>query len=144
MATEDKEIQHECYYCGTHDANQLKGKEFRLFAPSPGFAREIALAILGGQLGKYHSPPHFRERMLEREFDVFDMEYAIRNGKCIGAGEACEEFRSYKYTFRANIEGTNFDAVFALLADHDYKESPTIVLITGCFKTKTGRRKTRY
>jgi hypothetical protein len=31
-----------------------------------------------------------------------------------------------------------------LSADHDFIQSPQIVLITGCFKTKNGKRRRTY
>ena len=144
VADQDKEILHECTYRGSHYEIQAEGMETEPKAPSSDFARTIALAILGGRVGKYRSLAHFKKRMIEREFDVFDMEYAIRNGSCVCEGEFSEDYRSYKYTFRAAIEGCDFDAVFALLADHEFTESPTMLLITGCFKTKSGKRKSRY
>ncbi len=79
-----------------------------------------------------------------RGFDVFDMEYVIRNGTCIEGGLFYAEFRNHKYRFRGNIDGTNFDSVFALSADHDLIQSPLVILITGCFKTKSGRRRKTY
>jgi hypothetical protein len=104
----------------------------------------IALEVLGGRRGRYHSTIHIREQMAERDFDVFDMEYVIRNGKCIEGGEFCEEERNHKYKFRGDIDGTGFDAVFALAADSDFIQSPFVVLITGCFKTATGKRGKTY
>ena len=95
-------------------------------------------------MGRYHPSKHFRDQMADRDFDVFDMEYAIRNGSCIEGGLYCEELRNFKYTFRGNIEGTGFDAVFALSADQDFIQSPLMVLITGCFKTASGRRSKSY
>ena len=82
--------------------------------------------------------------MAERDFDVFDIEYVIRNGRCIEGGEFSEEARNRKYTFRGSIDGTDFDAVFALSVDHDFIESPLVVLITGCFKTASGKRSKTY
>ena len=82
--------------------------------------------------------------MTERNFDVFDIEYAIRNGRCIECGEYSDEHKSHKYMFRCDIDGVEFDAVFALSAERDLIESPLMVLITGCWKTKSGRRINRY
>lgn len=144
MAANDKEAQFECWYRGSHEQNDSRCLENKPVAPAPDFAQTIALGVLGGRIGRYHSCTHFRERMDERDFDVFDIEYAIRNGRCIEGGTYSEEFRTYKYTFRANIEGTDFDATFALSADHAFIESPLLVLITGCFKTATGKRSRSY
>lgn len=144
MAINDKEIQHECWYRGSHEQNNSKCFESKPVAPAAAFAQAVALGILGGRTGRYHPGQHFRNRMEERDFDVFDMEYVIRNGKCVGEGKYCEDFRNFKYTFRGNLEGTDFDAVFALSADHDYIESPLMVLITGCFKTASGKRSGTY
>jgi hypothetical protein len=144
VATDDKEIQHECWYRGPHEQNDSRCIERKPAPPSSEFARSVALRILDGRNGRYHPSKHFRDQMADREFDVFDMEYAIRNGKCVKDGEYCEEFRNFKYTFRGYIEGTEFDAVFALSADHDFIHSPLMVLITGCFKTASGRRSKTY
>jgi hypothetical protein len=82
--------------------------------------------------------------MKERDFDIFEMEYVIRNGRCTEAGIFCVDHRNHKYTFRGNIDGTDFDAAFALSADHDLIQAPLVVLITGCFKTPSGRRRKTY
>jgi len=144
VATENKEIKHECRYVGPHESNPPESIDLQPASPSPVFARSIALEILGGRIGRYRSSKHFQDQMADRDFDVFDMEYAIRNGKCIKGGEFCKDLRNHKYTFRANIEGNGFDAVFALSADHDFVQSPLMTLITGCFKTSTGKRGKTY
>lgn len=82
--------------------------------------------------------------MAERIFDVFEVEYVIRNGRPVGSGEYSEEHKDFKYTFRGNIDGTDFDAVFALSTEHDFVSSPLLKLITGCWKTKTGKRSRGY
>lgn len=144
MAPNDKEVKHECQYIGSHAEEARKGKELNPASPSPAFARTVALEVLGGQRGRFHSTVHVREQMAERDFDVFDIEYVIRNGRCIEGGEFSEEARNRKYTFRGSIDGTDFDAVFALSVDHDFIESPLVVLITGCFKTASGKRSKTY
>ncbi len=82
--------------------------------------------------------------MAEREFDIFDMEYAVRNGQPTENGEYSEKHRDFKYTFRANIDGTDFDAAFSISSEHDFVTSPLMVLITGCWKTKSGKRRKTY
>jgi hypothetical protein len=144
VATNDKEVQHECWYTGDHDLIPPDCIDRKPISPSPDLAREIALGILGGRRGRYHPSQHFRDQMAERDFDVFDMEYAIRNGTCVKGGEFCEEFRNHKYAFRANIDGIDFEAVFALSAVHDLIRSPLMVLITGCFKNASGKRSKSY
>lgn len=144
MAANEKEVQHQCRYVGTNEQNAARCIEQKPVPPPAEFARTIVLEILGGHIGKYQSCPHFRERMEERDFDVLDIEYAVRNGTCIKGGEYCEDSRNFKYTFRGNLEGTDFDATFALSADHEFIRSPLLILITGCFKTATGRRKKTY
>jgi hypothetical protein len=99
---------------------------------------------LGGHRGSYRPSDHFREQMEERNFDVFDIEYAIRNGLCIEPGEYSDEYKSHKYVFRCDIDGVGFDAVFALSVERDLIKSPLMILITGCWKTKTGKRANRY
>jgi hypothetical protein len=144
VATNDKEIQHECWYTGAHDLNAPHCGDSKPVSPSPDVARTIALGILGGRRGRYRSSKHFQDQMADREFDVFDIEYAIRNGTCVKGGVFCSDFRNHKYTFRANIDGVDFDAVFALSADHDLIRSPLMVMITGCFKTASGKRSRTY
>ena len=144
MAANDKEIRHECWYRGPHEQNDARCIETKPIAPRPEFAQAVALSVLDHQNGRYHSTGHFNRRTRERDFDVFDMAYAIRNGKCVGEGKFCEDFRNFKYTFRASVEGTDFDACFALSIDHDFIRSPLLVLITGCFKTKSGKRVRSY
>lgn len=142
MASNNKEIEHQCRYLGPHEPaaeRALAGN-----SPSSAFAKAVALKVLSGSLGRYIPTPHFRKRMAERDFDVFDCEYVIRNGKCIGAGEFCKEYRNHKYKFRGDLDGVEFDAVFALSTDHDYTAAPLLILITGCFKTTSGCRGRAY
>ena len=72
------------------------------------------------------------------------MEYAIRNGNCIEAGEYCVDRKNHKYVFRCDIDGVEFDAVFALSAEHDLIKSPLMILVTGVWKTDDGCRRKRY
>jgi len=134
-----RELRHECRYVGEH-ANPPIAINFEPASPSGEYAKLVALSVLDGRIGMYHSIPHFRKRMAERKFDVLDVMYAIRNGKCVRGGKFFNEFRNHRYTFRACIDASEFDAVFALSADHDFIESPLLVLITGCFKTSTGKK----
>ena len=144
MARDGKEINHECVYVGQHEVTPLEPVELIPIAPSAELARMVALSVLDDERGSYRPSIHFSLQMSERNFDVFDVQYAIRNGKCIDAGEYSQEQRSHKYMFRCEIDGVEFDAVFALSAEHDLVNSPLMVLITGCWKTKTGRRTNRY
>ena len=144
MSPKDKEIKHECRYVGPHEQGGHAFTDDKPASPSPSMAQTIALGILGGRLGRYHPSSHFQERMKERGFDVFDVEYVIRNGRCVAGGDFSEEYRNHKYCFRGFIDGVGFDAVWALSAEHDLLSSPLMILISGCFKTKSGRRsKTR-
>jgi hypothetical protein len=140
----DKEVNHECVYRGRHDETTMQPMEQRPAAPSAELVRTVALSVLGGDRGSYFPSDHIRSQMTERNFDVFDIEYAIRNGRCIECGEYSDEHKSHKYMFRCDIDGVEFDAVFALSAERDLIESPLMVLITGCWKTKSGRRINRY
>lgn len=144
MASNGKEIQHECRYTGAHETEASESLEKKPPAPSDEFARMVALQILGGRIGRYRTKDHFRKRMVERGFDVLDMEYVIRNGTCVENAGFIEEFRTFKYTFRGCIDGTDFDAAFALSADHDFVRAPLMILITGVFKTANGARKQTY
>ena len=142
---DDKNLSvYQFVYVGPHQcvgAEQLKpGPD----SPSPDFARTIALGILNGSLGCYRASTHCRERIEEREFDVFDVEYVIRNGQCVGLGKYSSEHKDHTYVFRGDIDGTKFDAVFSLSAEHDFIKSPLMTLISGCWKTKSGKRGRRY
>jgi hypothetical protein len=138
------EVNHECVYVGEHDGTALEPVEQIPVAPSADLARSVALSILGGDRGSYRPSDHLRARMSERNFDIFDVEYAVRNGRCIENGEYYVEFKSHKYVFRCDIDGVGFDAALALSAEYDLIKSPLMILITGCWKTKTGRRMQRY
>ena len=112
--------------------------------PSTEFARSVSLSILGGNRGRYRPSAHFQQQREDRDFDVFDIEYAVRNGKCVDEGEYSDTHKDFKYVFRCDIDGIEFDAVIALSAEHDLLNSPLLILITGCWKTKSGRRRRRY
>jgi hypothetical protein len=139
-----KEVLHECVFVGTHDATAMQPLEQKPVPPSADFARNLALSILCGIRGRYRSSRHFAEQMTVRGFDIFDMEYAIRNGQPVGFGEYCDEHKDFKYLFRGNIDGTDFDAVFSFSAEHDFVTCPLMILITGCWKTKSGKRRKTY
>jgi len=144
MASNNKEIEHQCRYVGTHEPKVGQSLDANPISPSTEFAKAVALSILSGRVGRYLPSQHFRGRMAERDFDVFDCEYVIRNGKNIGAGEFCKEYRNHKYKFRGDLDGIEFDAVFALSADHDFIATPLLILVTGCFKTTSGCRGRAY
>ena len=140
MASSNEEEKHICRYAGPQEEDPLRFTGQKPLPPSPDFARKTAMAILGGRVGRYRPTSHFRERMMEREFDVFDVEYVIRNGKCVESGVFSEEHKHHKYTFRGVMDGVGFDAVFGLSSEHDLLNSPVLILITGCFKTRSGKR----
>jgi|HubBroStandDraft_6_1064221.scaffolds.fasta_scaffold2171132_1 hypothetical protein len=144
MAKDAKEVEHKCVYLGSHDNAAMEPVEQSPTPPAIEFVRSLALSLIGGVRGRFRRSIHFAHQVIEREFDVFDMEYAIRNGDCVGGGIYCPDNRDYKYTFRACIDGVDFDAVFALSAEHDLIASPLWILVTGCWKTKTGKRTKRY
>lgn len=140
----DKDVLHECVFVGSHDTAALSPLEQTPVAPKTDYARDLALQILGGTRGRYRSSRHFADQMAERGFDIFDMQYAIRNGEPTESGQYSEEHKDFKYTFRGTIDGVDFDAVFSLSAQHDFVSSPLMILITGCWKTKTGKRRKSY
>ncbi len=144
MSQDKKEVKHVCVYKGPHEDNRLQPAEQAPVPPSAEYARTVALGVLGGLHGGYRTSNHWRTQMAERDFDVFDLEYAIRNGSCTEGGQYSSEHRNHKYTFRGNIDGTDFDAVFAISAEHDMISSPLLILITGCWKTKSGKRSKTY
>lgn len=113
-------------------------------APSIGLAKTVVLSVLRGSRGAYQISDHFQKRSRERDFDVLDFEYAVRNGACISEGKYYAEFKNYKYVFRCLVDGVEFDAVVGISAEHEILESPQLVLITGVWKTKSGLRGSRY
>ena len=139
-----KEVVHECIFVGSTDTTAMQPLEQKPVPPSSDFARTVALSVLSGTRGNYRPSNHFSKQMAAREFDIFDMEYAIRNGKPVGEGAYSGEHKDFEYTFRGNIDGTDFDAAFSLSAQHDFIKSPLMILITGCWKTKSGKRKKTY
>lgn len=143
MAQGDNKAKHEMLYVGTHEPTAMETLDARPNVPSEEVGRSVALSILSGDRGSMKPCPHIARRMRERNFDIFDFEYAIRNGKCIKR-EYCAEFEDFEYKFRCLIDGVEFDAVFALSAKHDLIKKPLMYLITGCWKTESGKRTTRY
>jgi hypothetical protein len=139
-----KSETHECVYVGPEHEPARRAVDKAPTPPSVEFAKAVSLRILGGALGRYRPSVHFQEQTRERNFDVFDMEYAIRNGKCTESGEYSHEHKDFKYVFRCDIDGVTFDAVIALSAEHDLLSSPLLILITGCWKNRTGRRRRRF
>jgi hypothetical protein len=95
-------------YCGEHEhdsaAQRPKPADSNPIPPSPEAARAIALRVLEGAKGRMLPTQHYQERMEERNFDVLDIEYVIRNGAC-KAHEFVPEKRQHKYTFSGHIDG---------------------------------------
>lgn len=141
---EEKLSVYEFVYVGSHECTGAEQLKAGSDSPSPEFARTVALNILNGSIGRYRESVHCHERIVEREFDVFDMAKVIRNGQCIGGGKYSSEHKDHTYVFRGDIEGVEFDAVFSLSAEHDFIKSPLMTLISGCFKTKSGKRSRRF
>lgn len=77
MAQDDKEPKHECVYVGTHKESSLEPLDKTPTAPATELARSVALSVLDGERGSMRSLPHFVRRMTERDFDVFEIQYAI-------------------------------------------------------------------
>lgn len=141
---DNNEVNHECTYVGEHDGTGLQPADKRPAPPSVELARTVALGVLNGERGCYRSSDHFALRMTKRNFDVFDIEYAVRNGNCVEGGEYNDSYKNHKYVFRCDIDGVGFEAVLALSAEHDLIKSPLMVLITGIWKTQSGERRERY
>lgn len=139
-----KSEPHVCRYAGPDHEPAMQSVDKTPTPPSVEFARTASLQILGGNLGRYRPSVHFREQMSDRGFDVFDIEYAIRNGSCVAIGEYSALHKDFKFVFRCDIDGIPFDAVIALSAEHDLISSPLLILITGCWKNRSGRRRRRY
>ena len=115
----------------------------RLGAPKAELARAIAVDVLSGHLGSYRSSGHFTGRMKLRNFDVLDIAYAIRGGRCVLCGEYSLLHDNYKYCFVGDVDGVDLKSVFAISALHNYLKSPLVSLITGCWDNKTGVLKRR-
>jgi hypothetical protein len=140
-----KSEPHECVYVGPELEPAMQAIEQTPTPPSVEFARMVSLSILGGNRGRFRPSVHYRDQMKDRGFDVFDIEYAICNGECLlPGGEYSPVHRDFKYVFRCDIDGVPFDAVIGLSAEHDLVTSPLLILITGCWKNKSGRRRRRY
>lgn len=109
---------------------------------SPEGARVVALSAwrLPGRL---RLTSHFNMRVVQRKFDIFDVEYVIRNGTPIGKAIFCKGAgrNNYKYRFRGNVDGLGLRIVFAIDATQDYFSAPLVILITAAWNTKTGARK---
>lgn len=144
MAKDGKEVNHECVYRGEHNEKARQPVEKVPTAPPEPVARLVALSVLAGHRGSYRPSGHFNLRRQERNFDVFDIEYAIRNGKCIESGKYSEDNKNHEFVYSCNIDGVDFEAVFALSAIHDLIEAPLMVLMSGIWKTKSGKRLKRY
>jgi hypothetical protein len=140
-----KSEPHECVYVGPEQEPAMRSVEQAPTPPPVEFARMVSLSILGGNRGRFRPSVHYRDQMKDRGFDVFDIEYAIRNGECLlPGGEYSVTHKDFKYVFRCDIDGVPFDAVIALSAEHDLLTSPLLILITGCWKNRSGRRRRRY
>jgi hypothetical protein len=144
MVSRDDEPKYECQYIGPTEATVAKPVESEPVPPKVEVAKMVALRILTGVAGMYRPSKHARERMTERDFDIFDIQYVIRNGRCVGDGVYSREHRDFEYTFRGNIDGTDFDAAISLSAEHHFIESPLMIILSGVWKTKTGKRKKTY
>lgn len=144
MSKDEKELNHECVYLGSHSETAAKPLEKVPSAPSEPVAKMVALSILAGSRGSYRPSDHFNQRMVERNFNVFDVEYAIRNGNCIESGKYSAEHENHEFVYSCTIDGVDFEAVFAISAIHDLIERPLMVLMSGIWKTKSGKRLKRY
>lgn len=140
---DQKQDRHEYVYTGSHDGTPLESVDKAPSAPAEDLVRTVSLSVLCDGRGCMKSLPHFRRRMVQRNFDLFDVIYVIRNGKCIKV-EYCADFQDHKFTFRGWIDAVEFDATFALSARHDLVKAPLMYLITGCWKTDSGTRFSRY
>lgn len=145
MAKDDQSKEtHECVYLGDHDLDVMQPLEQVPAPPSAAFAKQVALTVLCGSRGAYRPTIHCSGRMKKREFDVFDFQYAIQNGECVEDGKYCAEHEDFQYCFRGEVDGQMFDAVFALCAKHDLINSPLLKLISGCWKNKSGTKRSRF
>ena len=102
-------------------------------------ARRVALEAWTNQ-GRVRPTEHFRKRATERGFTTLDVEQVIRHGKPKSGPDLCAEFDNYKYCFRGRIDGVTLEVTFALDATQDYESNPLAILITGVWKTATGKR----
>lgn len=138
-----KEADQFTYIGEHHDVVNTQPPATPATAPSEEFARILALQVLDGDRGSYQPTVHFQRRMSERNFTLFNVIYVIRNGICICEGHS-KEHEDYRYRFRHDIDGTEFDAVMAISSTRDMMVCPLLILITGCWKTSTGIRRKSY
>lgn len=102
-------------------------------------ARVVALNAWYSK-GRIRLTGHFRKRTGERKFTIFDVEHVIRYGKPSCPVEFCTKFANYRYRFEAEIDGLTLKIAFALDATQEYHISPLVILITGVWKNRTGKR----
>lgn len=135
-----QESRSDFRFTGQHEDERAVPVEKTPTPPTSDFAKQVALGVLESSRGRLRTVPHCKQRMRERNFDVFDVNYVIRNGRCIEEGAYCEQYNDFKYKFNGDIDGLGLDVAFALCAEHDLLVCPILILITGCWKNKTGRR----
>ena len=107
---------------------------------TPESARVVALSAWRIP-GRLRPSDHFTKRLVQRKFDILDVERVIRTGKPKGVGKFCPKFGNYKYQFKGAVDGMGLRVVFAIDATQDYAATPLVILITAAWNTKSGKRR---
>jgi len=96
-------------------------------ALSPENAKAVIQKSWSG--GRVHVGTHIKNRMIERNVDMIDLENVIRNG-VVRSTEYCEAFKNWKYRMVGASDGKKIEVVIALDPTEDFEASPLAVLVT--------------
>jgi hypothetical protein len=96
-----------------------------------GLSPENAKAVIekAWSSGRVHVGTHIKNRMIERNVDMIDLENVIRNG-VVCSREYCEEYKNWKYRMVGSSDGRKIEVIIALDPTEDYEASPLAVLVT--------------
>jgi len=79
--------------------------------------------------GRVHVGTHIKNRMIERNVDMIDLENVIRNG-VVRSTEYCEAYKNWKYRMAGASDDKKIEVVIALDPTEDFEASPLGVLVT--------------
>ena len=96
-------------------------------ALSPENAKAVIQKSWSG--GRVHVGTHIKNRMIERNVDMIDLENVIRNGVVRGT-EYCEAYKNWKYRMVGASDAKRIEVVIALDPTEDFEASPLAVLVT--------------
>ena len=107
---------------------QLKGIEGRPVFPLSA-QRTQQLLIEAFETGYLHVTSHFKQRGVERNFNIIDTENVIRHGKIVGEPEYDYRHENWRLRIKGMCEGRSLEVRLALDPNVDY-ECPLLILIT--------------